>query len=185
MPLVAVGVLSIAGLAYSAASPGSQLVNQERVYGGGEIGPGCLAPDVGICIDDTRNFAIDAHAAAAGKGAFGDSSYGGPTHDQHERVTCLAVDGGRAAIGTIVTQADRPSVVGWWALMFVTDRGTPASGQPDLASLQYFGPPDPASWPSGFPYACPSPDTGAPAFGLLPSYLPLDGGELVVQDANP
>jgi hypothetical protein len=73
-----------------------------------------------------------------------------------------------------------------WALMFVTDGGTPISGTPDGSSLQVIGPPGPAGgWPRGFPNACPSPDTGAPSLGLVPGYLPLTGGDVVVQDSRP
>jgi hypothetical protein len=186
--LLALGALVAAGIAYSAAGPSAQLVHQDRVYGGGTIGPGCLVPDIGICIDDTRTFAIDAHADSHGRAAFGDVEYAGPTHYQDEQVTCLSVDGNKAAIGAIVTAADRPSVVGMWTLMFLTDGGNPTSVTLDSSSLQYFGPatPGPAGgWPPGFPNVCPSPNTGAPNLGLVPAYLALTGGDIVVQDSNP
>jgi len=176
--------LAGAAFAHSSGGPNAQLVNQDRVYGGGAFGPGCVVPDINFCIDYTRNFAIDAHATAGGNAAFGDATYGAPLHDQHHQVTCLSVDGNKAAVGGIVTQADRPSAVGLWFVQFFVDRGTPAFGERDLASLVNYGPPDPADWPPGFPYICPSPDTGSPAFGLVPSYLPLAGGDLVVQDAR-
>jgi hypothetical protein len=181
--LLVLGALAGAGLAYSAGGPNGQLAHQDRVYGGGAFGPGCPTPDT--CITDMRTFAIDAHADAHGRAAFGSVEYAGPTHYEDEEVTCLSVDGNKAAIGAIVTQADRPSEVGMWALMFVTDGGTPISGTPDASGLQFISPPGHAGgWPPGFPNVCPSPDTGAPSLGLVPAYLPLTGGDIVVRDAR-
>lgn len=181
--LLALGALAGAGLAYSAGGPNAQVANQDRVYGGGTIGPGCPTPDT--CITDTRTFALDAHADSHGRDAFGSVEYAGPTHYEDEEVTCLSVDGNKAAIGGIVTQADRPSVVGMWALMFVSDGGSPISGTPDASGLQFISPPGHAGgWPPGFPNACPSPDAGTPSLGLVPAYLPLTGGDIVVKDAR-
>jgi ABC-type branched-subunit amino acid transport system substrate-binding protein len=68
-------------------------------------------------------------------------------------------------------------------LIFYVDNGPPGSGA-DLASPLYAGPPDPAGWPAGFPYVCPSPDTGVPALGIFRSFIPISRGDIVVQDTN-
>jgi hypothetical protein len=178
--LLALGALVGAGLAYAAGGPNGQLAHQDRVYGGGTF---CV--DLGTCTD-TRTFAVDAHADLHGGAAFGDIEYAGPTHYEDEEVTCLSVNGNKVAVGGIVTQADRPSVVGMLALMFLTDGGNPMSGTPDGSSLQFINPAGPAGgWPPGFRNRCPSPDTGAPLLGLVPAYLPLTGGDIVVQDSKP
>jgi hypothetical protein len=169
--LLAFGALAGAGLAYSAGGRNAQLVREDRVYGGGTF--------------DTRTFAIDAHADSHGKAAFGSIEYAGPDHFQDEEVTCLAVDGDKAAVGGIVTRADRPEVVGMWALMFLDDGGNPTSGTADGSSLQYISPAGPTGgWPAGFPNVCPSPDAGVPSLGLVPAYLPFAGGDVVVQDSS-
>jgi hypothetical protein len=162
--------LAIAGFAYSASGPNAQLAGQDRVYGGGSFtGPEGLL----------RNFAIDAHAN--GSAAYGDIEYGGGGHFEHEQVTCLAVSGNRATVGAIVTQADRPEGVGFWALMVLTDNGPATSTTSDASTLQEIGPGS-AGWPAGFPYVCPSPSAAAAMFGL--SEFTLNGGDVVVQDAN-
>jgi hypothetical protein len=169
LPALLLGLLALAGLAYSAAGPNAQLAGQNRVYGGGSFkGPEGLA----------RNFAIDAHAN--GSVAYGDIEYGGGSHFQHEQVTCLAVGGNRTTIGAIVTQADRSEDVGFWALMILTDNGPATSTTSDASTLQEIGPAG-AGWPAGFPYVCPSPSAAAAMFGL--NDFTLDGGDVVVQNA--
>ena len=161
--------LAIAGYAYSASGPNAQLAGQSRVYGGGNFtGPEGLP----------RNFAIDAHERGS---AYGDIEYGGGSHFQHEQVTCLAVDGNKATVGAVITQADRPEIVGFWVLMILTDNGPANSTTPDASTLQEGGPGG-AGWPAGFPYVCPSPSVAAAMFGL--SDFPLNGGDVVVQAAN-
>jgi hypothetical protein len=176
--------LAIAGLAHPSSGPNAQLANQDRLYGGGGNDPGCFVPDINFCRPSAFNFAIDAHATRTGNAAYGDFMYGAPGfRDDGGQVTCLAVDGQNAVIGGITVSSSNPSVVGGLFAVFFVDRGTPAFGDRDLVSPRYSGPADPSGWPPGFPYVCPSPDTGAPAFGLIRSFLPIGQGDIVVHDA--
>jgi hypothetical protein len=175
---VVIAALLGAGLAYSTDGPNAKLVHQDRIYGGGGTDPGCFVPDIGFCRVVQTNFAIDAHGTATGHAAYGD--YGSPN-----QITCLSVDGNNAVVGgVIVSSPANPSRVGWVFAIFYVDNGTPAFGG-DFVSPLYAGPPDPGGWPPGFPYVCPSPDTGAPAFGLTRSFLPISRGDIVIQDATP
>jgi hypothetical protein len=164
--------LATAGYAYSSLGPNAQLVSQDRVYGGGQFT---------VSAGDVRNFAIDAHAE--GGPAYGDIEYGGAPHTQHEQVTCLNVVGNSATVGAIVTAADRPSAIGLAVLWVVQDNGNLLSATPDAATFQEFGPLGPGGgWPTAaFPYVCPSPDAATSFFGL--SYMPLNAGDLVVQNS--
>jgi hypothetical protein len=153
------------------ATGGAQLANQNRVYGGGQFT---------VSAGDVRNFAIDAHGN--GGTAYGDIEYGGALHWSHEQVTCLNVVGSSATVGAVVTQADRTNTIGWLALWVVQDNGNLLSATPDAATLQEFSPAGPTGgWPAGFPSVCPSPDSATSSFVL--SYIPLNAGDIVVQDA--
>jgi hypothetical protein len=179
--LVAFAAIALAGGAYAYASggPNAQLVPQDRLYGGGGTDPGCFVPDIGFCRVVPTNFAIDAHASSTDEAAYGDlvSASG------HKQVTCLAVDGNNAVIGGVIVSAPDPSSEGSFFAQFFVDNGTIAFGG-DFASPFYVGPADPSAWPPGFPDVCPSPDTGAPDFGLIRSFLPISRGDIVVQDAQ-
>jgi hypothetical protein len=176
---VFLGALAVAGIAYSTTGPNAQLAVQDRLYGGGGTDPGCFVPDIGFCRPIATNFAVDAHASADGQAAHGDLA-GGASRE----VTCLAVDGDNAAVGGIITASSTsPSSVGMWFAQFYVDGGTINVGG-DLVSPFYVGPPDASGWPAGFPYVCPSPDTGAPDFGLFRSFLPISRGDIVIQDAG-
>jgi hypothetical protein len=173
--------LVVAGLAYSSGGPNEQLAAQDRLYGGGGTDPGCFVPDIDFCRTGFTNFSIDAHATATGHAADGDhvSAVG------NSQVTCLAVRGNNGVVGGVsVTSPGDPSKVGWLFALFFVDRGTPDSGQLDLISPRWSGPADPSGWPPGFPYVCPSPDTGAPEFGLIRSFIPISRGDIVIQDAE-
>jgi hypothetical protein len=170
--------LVAAGVADSAASPAAKLQSQDRVYGGGQFGPGCAA----VCISNARNLALDAHAEGDGTGAVGNSTYGGTggALEQRRSVTCVQVDGHHAVIGGIVESG---SDAGFWYAQYFVDRGGPAAaaGSRDLASLSFEAEAGSTAWPAGFPYTCPSATAGFP--GAEPTYLELDEGDLVVQDA--
>jgi hypothetical protein len=165
---------TFAAVASSATGPNAQLVSQNRVYGGGQF--------TNSFDGSIRNFAIDAHANGAA--AYGDIEYGGTVHAGHEQVTCLKVVGNQATLGAVITQADRPAIIGWFVLQVYQDNGGLFSGTPDAATLQVQGPGTGVAngWTAGFPYVCPSPDTTMSFFGL--SYMPLSGGDVVVQDAT-
>jgi hypothetical protein len=180
--LVVFAVVALAGaaLAYSSEAPNAQLVSQDRVYGGGGTDPGCFVPDIDFCRTGSTNFSIDAHATSTDQAAHGDHVSGAG----QSQVTCLAVHGNKAVVGGVSVSSPDPSRVGWLFAIFYVDGGTPVSGELDLESPRYSGPADPSAWPPGFPYVCPSPDTGAPDFGLIPSFLPIARGDIVVQDAQ-
>ena len=179
--LVAVaGTLGGASLAYSTDGPNAKLVHQDRIYGGGGTEPGCYLPDINFCRPGPTDFAIDAHATGNGHAAYGDVVF----LTRHEQVTCVAVAGSNAVVGGIFVSDPDPSRVGWLFVQFFVDNGTFAFGG-DFASPQYIGPAEPSSgWPRGFPYVCPSPDTGAPDFGMIRSFLPISRGDIVIQDAT-
>jgi hypothetical protein len=170
--------LVAAGVAYSAASPAAKLQKQDRVYGGGQFGPGCA----NVCSGTARNLAVDGHAEGDGSGAVGTSTYGGTggTLEQYRSVTCVRVDGNHAVIGGVVESG---SDAGSWYAQYLVDRGGPAAaaGSRDLASLSFEAAAGSTTWPAGFPYTCPSATEGFP--GAEPTYLELDEGDLVVQDA--
>jgi hypothetical protein len=169
-----------AGVAYSAASPSAKLGKQDRVYGGGSFGPGCFQPGGTICFEFGRNLALDAHAEENGAEAVGNTTYGSAAGEfaQYRTVTCLRVEGKRAAIGGVI-EGGSSSVE--WYVQYVIDQGGPGLDEPDLASASYTDVPTSSDWPEGFPYVCPSPTSGFP--GGPPDFLPLNGGDIVVQDA--
>jgi len=168
--------LVAAGVAYSAASPAAKLQKQDRVYGGGQFGPGCAAQ----CIASARNFALDAHAEGDGNEAVGTSTYGGTggALEQRRSVTCVRVEGSHAVIGGVVESG---SDAGNWYVQYFVDRGGPAAGpgSRDLISLSFQDAATAPGWPVGFPATCPSATDGFP--GAEPAYLELDEGDLVVQ----
>jgi len=113
--------LAGAAIAYSSGGPNAQLVNQDRLYGGGGTDPGCFVPDIGFCRFGPTNYAIDAHATGTGQAAYGDRV----GSNIHEQITCLAVDGHNAAVGGVITSApSRPSIVGDLFAEFYVDNGT-------------------------------------------------------------
>jgi len=78
-----------AGVALASASPSAKLDKQDRVYGGGQFGPGCFTGGA-PCFDYARNFAVDAHAQGDGSEAVGNSTYGTPgSVESYRKVTCL------------------------------------------------------------------------------------------------
>lgn len=170
--------LSGAGVAYSAASPSAKLAKQDRVYGGGQFGPGCFPT---ICFANPRNLAVDAHAQGDGTEAVGDSTYGTPggAAESVRSVSCVRVEGNAAVIGGVIESGPD---AGFGFVQYFVDRGGPGLGSRDLASASLIDPLDAATWPAGFPATCPSPTVGWPAGGP-PAYLELDEGDIVVKDA--
>lgn len=173
LPVLLLGALVIAGVAFSASGPNAQLASQNRVYGGGGFTPfDTLHPQ--------RNFAVDAHAN--GPTGFGDVEWGTASTYRHEQVLCLNISGNKAAIGAVITQSNDPEIIGWLVLWVVADNGTPNSGTPDQATFQLLGPANDPDWPTGFPSTCPSPDAAIATFQL--DSFPFDGGDVVVQKAH-
>jgi len=176
--LVTLLTLVGAGVAYSAASPSAKLEKQDRLYGGGQFGPGCFSNST-LCFARPRNFAVDAHAEGNGSEAIGNSTYGTPgAGESYRSVTCLRVEGNAAAVGGVVTSGAN---AGFGYVQYFVDRGGPGLGDRDLASPSFTDTLDASGWPAGFPAVCPSPTTGFP--GGEPSYLEVHSGDVVVQDA--
>jgi len=167
-----------AGVAFAAASPSAKLDKQDRVYGGGQFGPGCFSGGA-PCFLNARNVAVDAHAQGDGSEAVGNSTYGSPGGaESYRKVTCLRVEGNKAAIGGVITSG---ADAGAGYVEYLVDRGGPAFGDRDLASPEYVDPLSSTNWPVGFPATCPSPTTGFPAGA--PVFREVDEGDIVVQDA--
>jgi hypothetical protein len=166
-----------AGAAYSAIAPRQQLRGQDRVYGGGQFGPGCFS-NSDVCFANPRNFAVDAHGT--GNAARGNSTYGTPgIGDNYRSVRCLRVDGNMAVVGGIVI---RGGSAGFGYVQYFVDRGGPGLGDRDLISPSLIDPLDAAGWPAGFPDVCP-PVTEIPGGGA-PMFRELDEGDLVVAEGS-
>jgi hypothetical protein len=170
--------LGIAGLAYSTIGPNARLVHQDRLFGGAGTDPGCFVPDIGFCRKNPTDFAIDAHATGGDHAAYGDvvGRNGG-----RSEVTCLAVDGQNAVVGTRIVSSPDPSQVGVLQLTYYIDNGP---GQLDQISPSYSNPDEPGLWPRGFPHRCPSPDVDTPEFGLIRSFIPISRANIVIQDGS-
>ena len=176
---LALATLVGAGAAYTAASPSAKLQKQDRVYGGGQYGPGCFS-GTDFCFAYPRNIAVDAHAQGDGTEAAGNETYGHPEIPQASRtlqVTCLRVEGNKAAVGGIVESGAN---AGSWYVRYLVDRGGPGDAVRDLASPLDIDAAGSSYWPAGFPYTCPSPTTGIAGDTI---YRELDEGDIVVQDA--
>ena len=179
MLLLAASLLLVGGgVAYTAESPGAKLARQDRVWGGGQFGPGCSVTDSTFCFGDPRNLAVDAHAGGNGSEAVGSSAYGGQTA---RTVTCVRVNGSRAVIGGVVESG---AGTGGWYVQYFVDQGTTSLATPshDLVSASIIGPANDPSFPIGFPYVCPAVD-GTPTLPAF--YFTLSAGDINVQDATP
>jgi hypothetical protein len=170
---LALCALAAAGLAYSSTGPSVRPAHQSRAFGGGRFSP---------TSDSWRDFALDARQSGSGRAA-GEVWYGGSAgHHMHEQVTCLNVAGGKATVGAIIVDSDNPDIVGWVAMQLYADNGPPGSGAPDAATFQEINPADDPSWPTGFPYVCPTPDDASALFGL--DFFPLTGGDVALVDGR-
>jgi hypothetical protein len=168
-----------AGVAYSAASPSAKLQKQDRVYGGGQFGPGCFSGG-SLCFAEPRNFAVDAHAQGDGTEVAGTTSYGTPgVAEGYRSVSCERVEGRSAVVGGVILTGPN---AGEGYVQYFVDRGGPGLGDRDLASSTLRDALTSPEWPAGFPSTCPSPTSGWPAAGP-PVYLPVDEGDVVVQNA--
>jgi hypothetical protein len=126
-----------AGVAFAASSPSAKLDKQDRVYGGGQFGPGCFSNST-VCFQHPRNFAVDAHAQGDGSEAVGNSTYGPPGgFESYRNVTCLRVEGNKAAIGGLITSGAN---AGYGYVEYFVDRGGPGLGDRDLASPEFEDP---------------------------------------------
>lgn len=168
-----------AGAAYSAIAPPPQFPGQDRVYGGGQFGPGCFS-NSNVCFENPRNIAVDAHAIGEGRDARGDSTYGTPgLGETYRSVRCLRVDGDAAVVGGLITGGAN---AGFGFVQYFVDRGGPGLGDRDLVGPSLVDPLDAAAWPAGFPDVCPS-VTEIPGGGV-PMFRELDEGDIVVKDGS-
>lgn len=144
-----VAVAAGVGLAGPSARP------QDSLYGGGRHAGGgaCTDGTIPFCPPNSREFSVDAHANAAGRGASGTLEYGVPETGNvlvSGDVTCLAVDGDRAVIGGRVNEG--PSTGSGFTMQF-EDRGRPGSATRDRVSPVFLLAPE--EEPPGFPRTCP------------------------------
>src|SRR4051812_35009327 len=178
--VVAALLVAGGGVAYSAMSPTAKLAKQDRIWGGGQFGPGCDAVTGTICIPNARDLSVDAHAEADGSQAVGNSAY---SRFPSRSVTCLRIDGNDAVIGGVVGNhavIGGTDVFGWYYVQYFVDRGDTQDGsQADLASFRLFGPPGDTTFPAGFPTVCPS----ATGTADLPATYYEMTGDIVIQDS--
>lgn len=158
--LALIGALIGSGAAYSSLSAGGPS-DEPFVVGGGRFGPGCFDLNQAFCFAAPRDLSVDAHLEKNGTKVTGVVYYGNNDGAQRVRidVTCLAVDGNRAAIGGIVRDHSSPEFVGGSALLFLRDNGQPGLASRDRSSPLFVDVPTSTGWPAGFPYTCPAPDS--------------------------
>ena len=182
---VAVALMAVvgAGVAYSASSPSAKLQKQDRLWGGGYVAADSQSVnDPTFTTGVARNLAVDAHAEGNGSDAVGNSAQNNQTA---RTVTCLSVDGNKAAVGGVVL-ASSIGNPGDLYLQYFVDRGTSSpSALRDWTSALYTGSPTSqnSAWPPGFPYVCPPAGGSASDPPEFPAYLEMAGGDITVQDA--
>lgn len=175
--LFLLAALAATGVALSSGGPNEKLVSQTRLYGGGTF-DGCATVELPFCLPQARSFALDAHVEGHGDGAaYGTWEYGpanGPWHIRGE-IRCVKVVGNTALVGGVVTESDRPDVVGLTFATYVRDNGTQSSGAPDQASIGWFG----DDFPGSFPETCPA--SGVLGIDVAPPVWFDLNGDVVVQ----
>ena len=172
-------LLASASVAWSAA--GGDGPAQDRLAGGGSIGPGCTDGATPFCIPAARSFSIDAASNPEGGGAYGtyfSGRNGGGGTALTGRVTCLAVDGNTAVAGGYIVGA-APGAVDVF-FVYMNDRGTAGSAVGDRASPNFVDFSTSPDLPAGFPRECPPVGNGA--FGT--GYFTLNGGDVQITDAK-
>jgi hypothetical protein len=172
-------LLAGAGVAWSAA--GGDGPRQDRLAGGGSIGPGCTDGAVTFCIPAARSFSIDAASNPEGDGAYGtfySGRNGGGGTALTGRVTCLAVAGDTAVAGGYIVGAASGAVDVFF--VYMQDRGTAGSTVGDRASPNFLDFSSSAQLPEGFPRECPPVDNGAFNAG----YFTLNSGDVQITDAE-
>jgi hypothetical protein len=179
MPAAAALLLAGGGVAWSAA--GGDGPRQDRLAGGGSIGPGCTDGAATFCIPAARSFSIDAASNPEGGGAYGtyySGRNGGGATAVTGQVTCLAVEGDTAVAGGYIVgpAPGAPDVF----FIYMNDRGTAGSAIGDRASPNFVDFSTSADLPDGFPQRCPPVNNGA----FVTGYFTLTGGDVQVTDAK-
>jgi hypothetical protein len=169
------------GTGGSSATPG-----HDNAFGAGTFGPGCWQTPAGpFCTQ--FNYTVRLLGVSQGE-----SGRAGGVFERRNNVTggvfrgdvtCMAVDGNRAAVGGIFTLAPGTQGIteGDPFVIWVEDNGTLAASDgntPDqISALLALPPGDPALayMPDGFPSVCPAADS-------LSGYAPLTAGEITVSD---
>jgi len=172
LPVIAsLAVLAMAGAVYVSVAAGGP-ANGPFVAGGGEIGPGTF-PD-GFELKVPRDFGLDAQKTGARVTGIFNSGQNGVSSTGTD-VTCVAIEGNRAAVGGVDT-AD-PTL---GRVRFLIDNGPPGSAIRDQLSPTFTAAVSDPSWPTGFPYVCPKPSSGLNDAG----YLDVHSGDIVVSNGT-
>ena len=174
--------LSVATIA--AATGGGPQLARDYTYGVGNYGPACWQTHGGpFCSPfhfTSRLLAVQqGNQRAWGQFERHNNDNGGTFFGP---VTCVTVDGNRAAIGGVLTEAPgQPGIsVGDPYIVYVEDNGRPGSTSADEISVLAIlpeGDPDRPLMPPGFPDVCPSADS-------IYGYAPLTSGDITVTESS-
>jgi len=178
--LAALGTLVASGAAYSSLAAGGPS-EDPFVVGGGRFGPGCFDVPTSFCFANPRDLSVDAHLEKKGTKVTGVAYYGNNAGVLRNRidVTCVSIVGNEAAIGGIIRESVSPETVGFGALIFLKDEGSPGLTTRDRSSPLFIDALGPA-WPEGFPYMCPAPNSPINNIG----YQNIHSGDIVISDGN-
>ena len=179
--VAALGALAASGAAYSSLTSGGPSPDP-FVAGGGRFGPGCFDGPTPTCFANPRDLSIDAHLEKKGTKVTGILYYGNNAGVLGNRidVTCVSIVGNRAAVGGIIKESGTPENVGWGTVLFLIDNGPPGQPNRDRSSALFGAPLDDPSWPAGFPYTCPAPDSPINTVG----FQALHSGDVIVSDGE-
>jgi len=158
--LVVLGALAASGVAYSSLASGGPS-DDPFVAGGGRFGPGCFDVNTSFCFANPRDLSVDAHLEKKGTKVTGILHYGNNAGVLRNRVdvTCVSIVGNRAAVGGIIRDSASTETIEYGAVMFLQDLGSPGTSTRDRSSPFFFDVLTSPSWPAGFPYTCPAPDS--------------------------
>jgi len=178
--VAAIAALAASGAAYSSLAAGGPS-DDPFVAGGGRLGPGCFDVLTTFCFATPRDLSVDAHLEKKGTKVTGIAWYGNNDGGLRIRmdVTCVSIVGNRAAIGGIIRESGSAETVGFGALIFLIDNGSPGQPTRDRSSPLFNDALGPA-WPDGFPYTCPSPSSPVNNVG----FQALHSGDIVISDGN-
>jgi hypothetical protein len=172
--------LSVATIAAARSDegPGTQ---REYSFGAGDFGPGCWETQGGpFCtpFDYTmRLLGVGRDESGLAWGEFERRNNPNGT-SLSGRVTCMTVDGNRAAIGGFLTIKASPQPgfeVGDPFVIYVEDNGTLGTSTPDQISAMGVFAPEEALPVARFPWVCPPADS-------IYGYLPLTSGDITVSE---
>lgn len=172
--------LSVATIA-AARSAEDGSTNRNYSFGVGNFGPGCWQTDGGpFCAPFDYTMRLLGIGRAKSGRAWGEfERRNNPNGTSLSgQVTCMTVDGNRAAIGGFLTIKASPQPgfeVGDPFVIYVEDNGTLGTSTPDQISALAVFAPEEALPVAGFPWVCP------PADSTL-GFLPLTSGDITVSE---